>query len=82
MRPDVEPHDSNRELIGQGLANLVAPFFGGIPATAALARTAVNVRAGAQSRWSAAAHSVFLLIFVLALARWWSRFRSPRLPEF
>jgi len=68
MRPDVEPHDSNRELIGQGLANLVAPFFGGIPATAALARTAVNVRAGAQSRWSAAAHSVFLLIFVLALA--------------
>lgn len=68
MRPDAPPHDSNRELIGQGLANLVVPFFGGIPATAALARTAVNVRAGAQSRRSAAAHSVFLVIFVLALA--------------
>ncbi len=39
-------HDSDRELVGQGLANLVAPLFGGIPATAAIARTAVNVRVG------------------------------------
>lgn len=68
MRPDVQPHDSNRELIGQGLANLAAPFFGGIPATAALARTAVNVRAGAQSRWAAAFHAIVLAVFVLALA--------------
>ena len=37
-------HDSDRELVGQGLANLAAPLFGGIPATAAIARTAVNVR--------------------------------------
>ena len=67
MRPDAAPHDSNRELIGQGLANLASPFFGGIPATAALARTAVNVRAGAKTRYSAVAHSVFLAVFVLAL---------------
>jgi len=68
MRPDAQPHDSNRELIGQGLANLTSPFFGGIPATAALARTAVNVRAGARTRSAAVAHSVFLAVFVLALA--------------
>ena len=40
-------HDSDRELVGQGLANLGAPLFGGVPATAAIARTAVNVRSGA-----------------------------------
>ena len=68
MRPDVDPHDSNRELFGQGLANLAAPFFGGIPATAALARTAVNVRAGAQTRWAATIHAVILAVFVLALS--------------
>lgn len=68
MRPDVPAHDSNRELIGQGIANLAVPFFGGIPATAALARTAVNVRAGANSRFSAAFHAVVLAVFVLALA--------------
>ena len=46
-----ERHDSDRELIGQGLANLGAPLFGGIPATAAIARTAVNVRSGAARGW-------------------------------
>lgn len=69
MRPDIKPHDSNRELFGQGIANLAAPFFGGIPATAALARTAVNVRAGAQSRWAAAFHAVILAAFVLVLGQ-------------
>jgi SulP family sulfate permease len=39
-------HDSDRELTGQGLANLVTPLFGGIPATAAIARTAVNAQSG------------------------------------
>ncbi len=62
-----ERHDSDRELFGQGLANLVVPFFGGVPATAALARTAVNVRNGAQSRLAAASHAVFLAVIVLAL---------------
>lgn len=61
-------HNSDQELIGQGLANLLVPFLGGVPATAALARTAVNVRSGATSKLAAGAHSVFLVIMVLALA--------------
>jgi SulP family sulfate permease len=60
-------HDSNRELFGQGLANLVVPFFGGVPATAALARTAVNVRSHARSRHAAISHSVLLAAIVIAL---------------
>ena len=63
-------HDSDRELAGQGLANLVAPLFGGIPATAAIARTAVNVRSGATSRLAALTHAVLLLVIVLVAARW------------
>lgn len=63
-------HDSDRELAGQGLANLVAPLFGGIPATAAIARTAVNVRSGATSRLAALIHAVLLLVIVLVAARW------------
>jgi MFS superfamily sulfate permease-like transporter len=63
-------HDSDRELVGQGLANLAAPLFGGIPATAAIARTAVNVRSGASSRLAALAHAVLLLAIVLVAARW------------
>lgn len=63
-------HDSDRELIGQGLANLGAPLFGGIPATAAIARTAVNVRSGATSRLASLTHSLVLLIVVLVAARW------------
>ncbi len=63
-------HDSDRELVGQGLANLAAPVFGGIPATAAIARTAVNIRSGASSRLAAVTHSVFLLAATLVAARW------------
>lgn len=63
-----ERHDPDRELMGQGLANIVTPFFGGIPATAAIARTAVNVRAGASSRLAAASHAIVLLVVVAALA--------------
>jgi len=63
-------HDSNRELVGQGLANLGAPLFGGIPATAAIARTAVNVRSGAASRLAALTHALVLLAVVLVAARW------------
>lgn len=62
-------HDPDRELLGQGLANLSVPMFGGIPATAAIARTAVNVRSGASSRLAALVHAVVLLLVVLALAR-------------
>ena len=65
-----ERHDSNRELFGQGVANLIVPLFGGIPATAAIARTAVNVRSGARSRVAAVTQSVALLVVVLVAAQW------------
>ena len=58
-------HDPNRELIGQGLANIVSPFFGGMPATGAIARTAVNVKAGARTRVAAIVHSLVLIGVVL-----------------
>ena len=54
-------HDPDRELFGQGLANLASPLFGGMPATGAIARTAVNVRAGARSRVAAGAHALVLV---------------------
>ena len=63
-----ERHDPDRELFGQGVANVVAPLFGGIPATAAIARTAVNVRAGAGTRLAAVFHSLLLLVAVLVAA--------------
>ncbi|WP_327093150.1 SulP family inorganic anion transporter [Nonomuraea sp. NBC_01738] len=59
-------HDPDRELFGQGLANLVAPLFGGVPATGAIARTAVNVRAGASSRLAALAHAGILAVIIYA----------------
>ncbi|MEV6690558.1 SulP family inorganic anion transporter [Micromonospora sp. NPDC051196] len=61
-------HDPDRELFGQGLANLASPLFGGIPATAAIARTAVNVRAGAVSKLAALTHALALAGIVLAAA--------------
>jgi sulfate permease, SulP family len=63
-----EKHNSDRELIGQGLANIIVPFFGGIPATGAIARTAVNVRSGGTTRLSGVIHGVALAMIVLALA--------------
>lgn len=61
-------HDPNSELIALGIANIVCPFFGGIAATGALARTATNIRAGARSPIAAALHAVFVLACTLALA--------------
>ena len=61
-------HNPDRELLGQGLANLVVPLFGGVPATAAIARTAVNVRAGARSRLASLSHAAVLLVFVVVAA--------------
>jgi len=60
--------EPNRELIGQGIGNIVAPLFGGIPATAALARTAANIRAGGTHPVSAVIHSLFILLSILVLA--------------
>ncbi|MFD6225133.1 SulP family inorganic anion transporter [Nocardia asteroides] len=53
-------HDPDRELLGQGLANIAAPLFGGVPATGAIARTAVNVRSGARTRLAALIHATIL----------------------
>jgi hypothetical protein len=61
-------HDPNAELVGLGLGNIVAPFFGGIAATGALARTATNIRAGATSPIAAVVHSLTVLAAVLVLA--------------
>jgi sulfate permease, SulP family len=62
---DSPKHDPDRELFGQGAANIAAAMFGGMPATGAIARTAVNVRAGARTRVAAIVHAVFLLGVVL-----------------
>ena len=61
-------HNPDDELIGQGIGNLVAPLFGGIPATAAIARTAANIRAGATSPLSSVFHSLFIVASILFLA--------------
>lgn len=63
-----ERHDPDRELFGQGLANVAVGFFGGMPATGALARTAVNVRSGAKTRLASVFHGVVLLAILLFLA--------------
>ncbi len=55
------PYDPDRELVGQGLASMASGLFGGMPATGAIARTAVNVRSGARTRVSAIVHSLLLL---------------------
>ncbi len=61
-------HNANSELVGQGLGNIIAPFFGGITATAAIARSAANVRAGATSPVAAIIHSLLVILALLALA--------------
>lgn len=61
-------HNSNQELIGQGLANIFAPLFGGFAATGAIARTATNVRNGGNSPIAAITHSVVLLLVLVLLA--------------
>jgi len=61
-------HHSNGELLGQGLANIVTPFFGGVPVTAALARSTANVRAGARTPIAAGTHSICVLLGVLLIA--------------
>jgi len=60
-------HRSNCEIVAQGIANLVAPLFGGISATGAIARTATNIRAGAQTPFAGMFHALFVLVFMLAL---------------
>jgi len=61
-------HDPNQELVAQGMANIVAPFFGGIAATGAIARTSTNVKAGGRTPIAGVVHSVTLLLIVLVAA--------------
>lgn len=63
-----DKHNSNVELIAQGVANLVCPFFGGIPATGAIARTATNIRSGARTPVSGIIHALTLLTILLVAA--------------
>jgi len=65
-----ERHDSNTELIAQGVANLVCPFFGGLPATGAIARTSANVNNGGKTPISGMVHSLTLLVVILLGAKW------------
>ncbi|WP_298830998.1 SulP family inorganic anion transporter [uncultured Planococcus sp.] len=61
-------HNSNRELMGQGIANMITPLFGGIPATGAIARTATNIKNGAVSPFSGIIHGVVVLLVLLLFA--------------
>jgi len=61
-------HNSNKELIGQGIANMITPLFGGIPATGALARTATNIKNGAVSPISGMTHGIVVLLVLLFFA--------------
>lgn len=63
-----DKHNSNVELVAQGVANLATPFFGGIPATGAIARTATNIRSGAQTPVAGITHALTLLVILVAAA--------------
>lgn len=63
-------HRSNTELIGQGIANIITPFFGGIPSTGAIARTATNIKNGGKTPVSGIIHAVTLLVIMLVFGRW------------
>ncbi|MBQ2824354.1 MAG: SulP family inorganic anion transporter [Oscillospiraceae bacterium] len=63
-----EKLDSNQELIAQGIGNIVIPFFGGVPATAAIARTAVAIKSGGRTRLTSIIHAVVLLLSMFLLA--------------
>jgi SulP family sulfate permease len=64
-----DKHDSNTELIGQGIANVVVPFFGGIPATGAIARTMTNINNGGKTPIAGIIHVVVLLLVLLLLGK-------------
>lgn len=74
-----KPLDSNQELVAQGIGNLLLPFFGGVPATAAIARTSVAIKSGAQTRLAGIFHALFLLLSMLILAPIMSNIPMPAL---
>jgi len=63
-------HDSNTELVAQGVANLVCPFFGGLPATGAIARTSANISNGGKTPIAGLVHALTMLCIILLAARW------------
>lgn len=65
---DIPKHDPNQELMAQGVANFITPFFGGIPATGTIARTVTNVRAGGRTPVAGVVHALTLLVIVLVAA--------------
>ena len=65
-----DKHNPNVELVAQGIANLAAPFFGGLPATGAIARTATNIRSGGKTPVAGMIHAVTILFVLLFAARW------------
>lgn len=63
-------HRSNTELVAQGIANIVSPIFGGIPATGAIARTATNIKSGGKTPVAAMVHALTLLLILVFFGRW------------
>ncbi|MCA1732177.1 MAG: sulfate permease [Acidobacteria bacterium] len=63
-------HDSNQELVAQGVANILSPLFGGIPATGAIARTATNVRAGGRTPFAGMIHALTILLILVLFGRY------------
>ena len=72
-------HRSNMELVAQGVANLVVPFFGGIPATGAIARTATNVKNGGRTPVAGMVHAFTLLLILLFFGKWAALIPMPTL---
>ncbi len=63
-------HRSNTELVAQGIANIVTPFFGGLPATGAITRTATNIKNGARTPFAGIIHAITLLLIILVFSKW------------
>lgn len=63
-----EDYNADRELIAQGIGNVIIPFFGGVPATAAIARTSVAIKAGCETRMAGVVHALILLLSMFVLA--------------
>lgn len=74
-----KPLDSNQELVAQGIGNLILPFFGGIPATAAIARTSVAIKSGAQTRLAGIIHALVLFLSMIIFAPIMSNIPIPAL---
>ncbi|THE06884.1 SulP family inorganic anion transporter [Enterococcus hirae] len=74
-----QPLDSNQELVAQGIGNIILPFFGGIPATAAIARTSVAIKSGAQTRLAGIIHALVLFLSMIIFAPIMSKIPMPAL---